>query len=93
MIRPGWVSLQAPMVDATGKVPASVLLALNGLGGRSSSDCARRSQVREFLEATCRELAESRAQVVGDRAELDRLRGLAAARATAARDASVRGVA
>lgn len=70
----GWVSTPELMVDATGQVPIQVLTALAGLGGSSTWEAARRGQVQRFLVEVCLELAHARAQVVNDRAELDRLR-------------------
>lgn len=71
----GWVSRRQPVVDHTGMVPQVVEDALAEIGGKSLADTARRHTLQNFLDDVCQELAEARAQVVADRAELDRLRG------------------
>lgn len=68
-----WSSHQLPVTDGT--VPAPIVAALVGL--REGRDRTRHlATVSDYLELTCAELAQSRAQVLADRAELDRLRRL-----------------
>lgn len=58
-------SVSLPMVEADGQVPASITTTLAFLPK------VYQHRMRVFLDETCQALADSRAQVLADRAELD----------------------